>query len=135
LPGSRHHPNDLAGSFTPPLGSTTLTARWEQRYRYRARPTAFTSSSRGELDERALRAFTEGQCHGFALALHRRKQWPLVAIDDADGSCVHICARDSDDRLVDIRGFHPAGEMPIGNGRTLREVDEAYLPIAPPGHG
>jgi hypothetical protein len=81
----------------------------------------------GRHDEQALRAFTEGQCHGFALALHRSKAWPLVAIDDADGTCVHICARDPDGRLVDIRGFHPEGKMPIGNGRTLREVDEEYL--------
>jgi hypothetical protein len=82
---------------------------------------------RGVRDQCATLAFVEGQCHGLALALHRRKGWPLVAIDNADGDCVHVCVRDPDGRLVDIRGFHLAGTIPIGNGHHIREVNEAYV--------
>ena len=54
-------------------------------------------------------------------------RWVLVAIDDANGDCEHVCVRDQEDRLVDIRGFHPAGAMPVENGVALRDVDEAYV--------
>lgn len=58
----------------------------------------------GVLDRRAVTAFTLGQCHGMALALHERTGWPMVAAHDAQGSCQHVVADAGDDRFVDITG-------------------------------
>lgn len=55
---------------------------------------------RGVLDDRALLAFTGSQCHGLALAVHRRTGWPIVAVNNSGGECVHVCVRDPENRLV-----------------------------------
>jgi hypothetical protein len=47
----------------------------------------------GVLDAAAGHAFATGQCHGLALALHEETDWPLVAINSAEGERVHIARR------------------------------------------
>ena len=74
---------------------------------------------RGVLDERALAAFVGGQCHGLALAIRQRTDWPLVAVDDEKDECVHICVRRPDGLLVDVTGSHSDDEM-TADRRRLR---------------
>lgn len=79
----------------------------------------------GVLDERARLAFGTGQCHGLAIALHRRFGWQLVAVDDATGSCVHVCVRRSDGRLIDANGAHAPDDFAAGT--TYRDINEALV--------
>jgi hypothetical protein len=65
----------------------------------------------GVLDRRAVAAFTLGQCHGMALALHERTGWPMVAAYDAHGSCQHVLANAGDDRFVDITGARSRAQL------------------------
>lgn len=74
---------------------------------------------RGVLDGRALVTFVGGQCHGLALAIRHQTSWPLVAIDDEKGECVHVCVRRPDGLLVDVTGSHSDDEM-TADGRRLR---------------
>ena len=74
---------------------------------------------RGVLDERALAAFVGGQCHGLALAIHQRTDWPLVAVNNEKDECIHICVRRPDGLLVDVTGSHAHDEM-TADGRRLR---------------
>jgi hypothetical protein len=76
----------------------------------------------GVLDERARLAFGTGQCHGLAIALHRRCGWQLVAVDDATGTCVHVCVRRPDGRLIDANGAHAPEDFEPDT--TYRDIDE-----------
>jgi hypothetical protein len=76
----------------------------------------------GVLDERARLAFGTGQCHGLALAVHRQFGWQLVAVDDAAGTCMHVCVRRPDGRLVDANGAHATEDFESGN--TFRDIGE-----------
>jgi hypothetical protein len=76
----------------------------------------------GLLDERARLAFGTGQCHGLAIALHRRFDWPLVAVNDATGTCVHVCVRRPDGRLIDANGAHAPEDFEPDT--TYRDIDE-----------
>jgi hypothetical protein len=81
----------------------------------------------GSLDDAALLAFTGSQCHGLALAIQQKTGWPLVAVDDGSGKCVHICTRDPAGRLIDVTGSHSPEEMSRNSGGATREVDRGYL--------
>jgi hypothetical protein len=65
----------------------------------------------GVLDRRAVAAFTLGQCHGMALALHERTGWPMVAAYDVEDSCQHVLADAGDDRFVDIAGARTRAQL------------------------
>lgn len=87
----------------------------------------------GVLDEAAVRAFTQGQCHAFAYALHQDTGWDIVAMyevgdgygdaatpisDDHEapsnvlyGDVSHFACRRPDGLLVDIEGVHTVAEF------------------------
>lgn len=75
----------------------------------------------GVIDDSSRKAFTNGQCHALALAVHERTGWPLmiVALDycvedwdscvwEIDGLCscqtYHVVVRDDAGRVWDING-------------------------------
>lgn len=62
----------------------------------------------GVLDHRAHHAFTCGQCHAFALALHQLTGWPLYLLchdeDDPMDSWTHVVVRHPDGSYIDIDG-------------------------------
>ena len=83
----------------------------------------------GVLDDRATLAFVGGQCHGLALALRARTGFPLVAVFDDDGTCVHVCVRDGGGRLIDITGAHDEEDV-VGDGiHSLRDVEVAFVAV------
>jgi hypothetical protein len=85
--------------------------------------TVYTVSP-GVLDSRALLAFTQGQCHGLALALAEKTGWPLVKIESAERTCLHVCVERPDGALIDVTGAHTAGELQqAAPGTTLRPTD------------
>jgi hypothetical protein len=79
----------------------------------------------GKLDDRARLAFGAGQCHGLALALHRRTGWPMVAVHRADGTCIHITVRRPDGLLVDVTGAHTREDIEAESpGCSLRDITD-----------
>lgn len=60
----------------------------------------------GKIDSNAKWAFTAGQCHALALALHEQTGWQIVAIKGGVfGGIPHVvCRRSTDNQLVDITG-------------------------------
>jgi hypothetical protein len=90
----------------------------------------------GQFDTASWLAFLGGHCHSLALALHARTDWPLVAIDDASGECVHVAVRSPDDRIVDITGAHTSAQMiEASGGGRIRQVHERDLDQLPEMHG
>jgi hypothetical protein len=90
---------------------------------------------KGILDDRALLAFTGSQCHGLALAMHRRTAWPMVAVDNSGGECIHICVRDAENRLVDVTGAHTDDEMARQSKGAIRQVSETFIHDLESRHG
>ncbi len=90
---------------------------------------------KGILDDRALLAFTGSQCHALGLAMHLRTCWPLVAVDNASGECIHICVRDPEKRLVDVTGAHTDDEMARESKGAIRHVSETFIHDLESRHG
>lgn len=83
---------------------------------------------RGVLDQAAIAAFTFGQCHGMALALHERTNWPLVATYNVAGIPQHVLADARDGRLVDITGARSAAELlTADNVEAVKTIDRAEV--------
>ena len=62
----------------------------------------------GIVDSNAVTAFTQGQCHAFALALHEISGWPIFgrfAIRDDLGGTPEHCIVKSPKGYVDIQGL------------------------------
>lgn len=61
-----------------------------------------------EIDDDAVDAFTRGQCHALALAIHERTELPLVGIwgwrDNRDDTPNHVVVMLPDESLLDIEG-------------------------------
>jgi hypothetical protein len=87
----------------------------------------------GRRDEQAVTAFTNGQCHALAFALHEATGYPLFLLmepgcnldpycrpvfsDDRDGCCceiIHVAVMTPDGRWLDISGAHPVVEFVAG---------------------
>lgn len=101
----------------------------------------------GVIDERAVRAFTRGQCHALALALHEKKGWDLYGlfskynfenfpIDIEDGLITpsHVIVRSDKGEYIDIMGIgadcrwsHRAELVPVQKGHVLQYEDIDYL--------
>lgn len=69
----------------------------------------FYRVQRGVLDEAARIAFSCGQCHALALAVHEQTGWPLEAFFEVAEwgptlNIDHVCVRMPDGRLLDARG-------------------------------
>ena len=65
-----------------------------------------TSNSK---EEEIKRVFIYGNCHSFALAVHKLTGWPLLGVfrpsDMRDGMPSHVIVEDPLGRYVDIEGF------------------------------
>lgn len=82
----------------------------------------------GVLDSRALLAFTQGQCHGLALALAERTKFPLWKVESVNRAFLHVCVKRTDGFLVDVTGSHTEGELlQAVPGGALRPTDENQL--------
>lgn len=82
----------------------------------------------GLLDRRAVAAFTLGQCHGMALAVHDRTGWPMVAAYNADGACQHVLTDAGRDRFVDISGARSKAQLLAeSNFDSVELIDEPAL--------
>lgn len=60
----------------------------------------------GVIDAAAHAAFSSGQCHALAVALHDQTGWPLRAIEDDDTDIVHVYVETPDGAALDIAGVH-----------------------------
>lgn len=91
----------------------------------------------GKLDTASWLAFLSGHCHSLALALNAHAGWPLVAIDNADGECVHIAVRSPADQIVDVTGAHTSTQMinAVSGGGRIRPIDKDELHRLPETHG
>jgi hypothetical protein len=80
----------------------------------------------GELDSASWLVFLGGHCHSLAIALNEHTGWPLVAIDDVSGECVHVAVRSPSNRIVDITGAHTPAQMIDGvtGGGRIRPVSK-----------
>jgi hypothetical protein len=66
-------------------------------------------SDNGEIDDNARRAFTCGQCHALALAIHEQTGWPIAGLvsaldDDTPSMPGHVVVVTPDGDTVDING-------------------------------
>jgi hypothetical protein len=78
----------------------------------------------GVVDGRAREAFTTGQCHALALALHQATGWDLLAAGVAGrAECcpAHWAVRVPDGRVLDIEGVHGYREF-TGEWGSVRPV-------------
>lgn len=60
----------------------------------------------GVLDDAAFAAFTQGQCHALALAIHEETGWPTYGCEDGEGDLEHLVVKTPDGRILDISGAH-----------------------------
>ncbi|MFD6329166.1 hypothetical protein ACFWGI_06255 [Streptomyces niveus] len=98
----------------------------------------------GRLDDAARAAFTNGQCHAFALAMHEVTGWPttaLITIDfclEGDPMCTgvegdecpcrigHIVVTRPDGAHVDITGAHAPGTVPSCENVPALKMTETH---------
>ncbi|KIF05177.1 hypothetical protein PL81_14640 [Streptomyces sp. RSD-27] len=100
----------------------------------------------GRLDDAAREAFTRGQCHAMALALHEVTGWPTAALltadcygidslcgDDADDECPcrigHVVVTRPDGAHVDINGAHVPGTVPDCEDAPALAMTEAHWQV------
>jgi hypothetical protein len=85
------------------MGTTTVTGCYGKRY---------TLNTEGNIDRHAENAFSRGQCHALALALHRLMGWELYGLYTAserrsrryNGTPSHTVVRMPDGDYLDIHG-------------------------------
>lgn len=100
----------------------------------------------GVIDEHAVTAFRNGQCHALALAIAERTGWPIVAIGpneccydedcvdagDSSGLCFcqvqHLAVERPDGWLVDIEGPRPLEDFILASADP--SIDEIHT-LAP----
>ena len=89
-------------------------------------------SDEGEIDRNAIRAFTEGQCHALALAVHELTRWPVMGILDSDrdkDSPSHCVMLRPDGELLDINGPNAYERWHERHGRYgIRFISPKKLP-------
>lgn len=95
-------------------------------------PWGPTSVTLGLLDEDARYAFTQGQCHALAMAVHEDTGWPIVAWSFWRYGDVpdHYLVKTPDGQLLDIKGTHDQGDL---NGRTWETDVETMRSFVVPG--
>ncbi|MFJ8301304.1 hypothetical protein ACIQ9R_36135 [Streptomyces sp. NPDC094447] len=130
------HLDDVMAALTEAFGlpddrPVTVLGQWHTRYEV----------TPGRLDDTARRAFTEGQCHALALALHEVTGWPTTALltsecwgtdrmcgDESDEECPcrigHIVVTRPDGAHVDIAGAHAPGAVPQCEGAPALPMTE-----------
>jgi hypothetical protein len=67
----------------------------------------------GTIDKNAMKAFSNGQCHSLAIALHKLTNWPIYGICDWSNSTDdpgHIVVKNPrNGGFVDIKGYGAVG--------------------------
>lgn len=89
----------------------------------------------GVIDDRALAAFLQGQCHALALALHEETGWPIRWIESDDGEPNHCFVITPDEHALDIAGRHDLDEMTEAWGAWPEDVTAEDLRALPRGQG
>lgn len=83
----------------------------------------------GVLDDRAHEAFTCGQCHAFALALHQITGWPLYLLchdaSDPIESWTHVVVRRLDGAFIDIDG--ECWDLPVNWGAVAVPTNKSTV--------
>ena len=93
------------------------------------------------LDAAALKAFTQGQCHSFALAVHQLTGWTLAAIafdtsefgrediysGERDAEPAHILCLTPDGQLFDIHGTGARRNLQRAPAHRVQPTDEARV--------
>lgn len=80
------------------------------------RPYWRTLITPGVVDRASIHAYTYGQCHALARAIHELTERPIVAIHDAhhaptSGHLDHLMIRLHDGRLFDVKGTATTGDV------------------------
>lgn len=99
----------------------------------------------GVIDSDARNVFMRGQCHSFALAMHRETGWPIVGFKDEEdyhdspGHCAVFCPQLNE--YVDVEGVgakERRDESAARHGKTIKVIPikpykigklKDYLPI------
>jgi hypothetical protein len=71
--------------------------------------------------------FLSGQCVAFAVAVHRRAGWPLLAVRDGAGNLQHAGFRNPKGVACDARGAIGESELAHPWGGAMSETDEETL--------
>jgi len=103
------------GLVPVPVGTqVTLVGSWNDEF----------SVTAGVIDDQAIKAYNGGQCHALAIAINKRKGWPIVALmnyaynDDDDPEeptwelmMTHVGALTPEGDFVDINGRRPVADV------------------------
>lgn len=97
-----------------------------------AKETLTVKDGKGIIDEHASEAFTHGQCHALAIALHDRTGWPIIGVGGDEETPSHFVVYDPKaDTFVDIDGPDAQERFPYEFERMIKEFDREYA-IKPP---
>lgn len=82
--------------------------------------------SRDDLTAALAGRYLAGRCTAFAVAVHRRTQWPLVVLRTASGAYAHAGCLAPDGRFADARGLLDAAGFADGfAGDRIEGISEA----------
>lgn len=74
----------------------------------------------GELDDTATKAFSEGQCHALARAVHERTGWPIAVRYQAEASDTGL-AQSAENHWDHAYVVHPSGKVLDVHGLQSKE--------------
>lgn len=81
----------------------------------------------GVIDDAARLAFSSGQCHAMAAALHERTGWPLHELYDDDGDPIHFYVITPDGRALDINGCYDIEDFQAHWGGDSEPLNSGQL--------
>lgn len=91
----------------------------------------------GALDDNALFAFSCGQCHALAAAVHERTGWPVFALARGNGRAEdprvpldHLYVRTPDGRALDVTGAHDVRDFVGADGWRAARGRNSIVPVA-----
>lgn len=89
-------------------------------------------NGKGVIDQSAVTAFTRGDCHSFAIAMHDRTGWPIIGIGGETHTPGHFVLYDPEiDDYVDIEGPGALDRWDYLARIMIREFDRTEV-LAPP---
>ena len=81
--------------------------------------------TKGEVDY-----FSYGACMWFALAAHRRHQWPLEAVLDEDGYLSHAWVRLPSGETFDVAGINGAEDFIVDPSQIVALTQEELIRLS-----